>query len=54
MAVFHRKEPRDLSAAVRFYLAREHQDAQEAAGHLVFVTPGGEAAQAQTESRTAQ
>ena len=30
MAVFHRKEPRDLTAAVRFYLAREHAAAHSA------------------------
>lgn len=35
MAVFHRKEPRDLSAAVRFYLAREHQDAHSAESDLL-------------------
>lgn len=30
MAVFHRKEPRDLAAAVRFYLGREHAGAHAA------------------------
>ena len=30
MAVFHRKEPRDLEAAVRFYLGREHEGAHGA------------------------
>ncbi len=30
MVVFHRKEPRDLSAAVRFYLGREHEAAHSA------------------------
>ena len=28
--IFHREEPRDLSAAARFYLGREHQDAHSA------------------------
>jgi DNA polymerase-3 subunit epsilon len=30
MTVFHRKEPRDLQAAVRFYLGREHEGAHGA------------------------
>ena len=30
MVVFHRTEPRDLGAAVRFYLAREHESAHAA------------------------
>lgn len=30
MTIFHRKEPRDLSAAVRFYLGREHEGAHGA------------------------
>jgi DNA polymerase-3 subunit epsilon len=30
MGVFHRKEPRDLAAAVRFYLGREHEGAHGA------------------------
>lgn len=30
MTVFHRMEPRDLSAAVRFYLGREHEGAHGA------------------------
>jgi len=30
MVVFHRREPRDLSAAVRFYLDREHLSAHSA------------------------
>jgi len=30
MVVFHRREPRDLSAAVRFYLGREHESAHSA------------------------
>lgn len=29
--IFHRREPRDLSAAVRFYLGREHEGAHGAA-----------------------
>jgi DNA polymerase-3 subunit epsilon len=29
--IFHRREPRDLSAAVRFYLERDHKDAHGAA-----------------------
>ncbi|HET9949176.1 MAG TPA: exonuclease domain-containing protein, partial [Longimicrobiales bacterium] len=28
--IFHREEPRDLSAAARFYLGREHEDAHNA------------------------
>lgn len=28
--IFHRQEPRDLSAAARFYLGRDHQDAHSA------------------------
>lgn len=30
MTIFHRKEPRDLEAAVRFYLRREHEGAHGA------------------------
>lgn len=30
MAIFHRREPRDLGAAVRFYLGREHEGAHGA------------------------
>lgn len=30
MTIFHRNEPRDLSAAVRFYLGRDHADAHAA------------------------
>jgi len=30
MTIFHRMEPRDLSAATRFYLGREHSGAHEA------------------------
>jgi DNA polymerase-3 subunit epsilon len=30
MTIFHRREPRDLSAAVRFYLGREHEGAHAA------------------------
>lgn len=30
MTIFHRKEPRDLSAAVRFYLGRDHDGAHAA------------------------
>jgi len=32
--IFHREEPRDLSAAARFYLDREHQDAHSALGDI--------------------
>lgn len=31
-AIFHREEPRDLAAAARFYLDREHSDAHSAVG----------------------
>ena len=31
-AIFHREEPRDLAAAARFYLDREHTDAHSALG----------------------
>ena len=34
MTIFHRKEPRHLSAAVRFYLAREHVGAHGAAADV--------------------
>jgi DNA polymerase-3 subunit epsilon len=34
MTIFHRKEPRDLSAAVRFYLGREHTGAHAAEADL--------------------
>jgi DNA polymerase-3 subunit epsilon len=33
-AIFHREEPRDLSAAARFYLDREHQEAHTALGDI--------------------
>lgn len=32
--IFHREEPRDLSAAARFYLSREHQEAHTALGDI--------------------
>ena len=32
--IFHREEPRDLSAAARFYLGREHEDAHTALGDI--------------------
>ena len=32
--IFHREEPRDLSAAARFYLARDHEDAHTALGDI--------------------
>lgn len=32
--IFHREEPRDLSAAARFYLDRDHQDAHTALGDI--------------------
>ena len=35
MTIFHRKEPRDLSAAVRFYLGREHEGAHAAETDVV-------------------
>ena len=34
MTIFHRKEPRDLSAAVRYYLGREHEGAHGAEADL--------------------
>jgi len=34
MTIFHRKEPRDLSAAVRFFLAREHAGAHGATADI--------------------
>lgn len=34
MTIFHRKEPRDLSAAVRYYLGREHAGAHGAEADL--------------------
>jgi DNA polymerase-3 subunit epsilon len=34
MTIFHRKEPRDLSAAVRYYLGREHEGAHAAEADL--------------------
>ncbi len=34
MNIFHKEEPRDLSAAARFYLGREHEDAHEALGDI--------------------
>ncbi len=33
-AIFHKEEPRDLSAAARFYLGREHQEAHTALGDI--------------------
>lgn len=32
--IFHREEPRDLSAAARFYLEREHEEAHTALGDI--------------------
>jgi DNA polymerase-3 subunit epsilon len=32
--IFHREEPRDLSAAARFYLGREHREAHTALGDI--------------------
>jgi DNA polymerase-3 subunit epsilon len=32
--IFHREEPRDLSAAARFYLGREHTEAHSALGDI--------------------
>ncbi len=32
--IFHREEPRDLSAAARFYLGREHKEAHSALGDI--------------------
>ena len=32
--IFHHEEPRDLSAAARFYLGRDHQDAHTALGDI--------------------
>jgi len=32
--IFHREEPRDLSAAARFYLGRDHADAHTALGDI--------------------
>lgn len=32
--IFHREEPRDLSAAARFYLEREHREAHTALGDI--------------------
>ena len=32
--IFHKEEPRDLSAAARFYLGREHQEAHSALGDI--------------------
>lgn len=32
--IFHRQEPRDLSAAARFYLGREHEEAHTALGDI--------------------
>jgi DNA polymerase-3 subunit epsilon len=34
MTIFHRKEPRDLSAAVRFFLARDHAGAHGASADI--------------------
>ena len=33
-AIFHREEPRDLSAAARFYLGRDHPEAHTALGDI--------------------
>ncbi|HZD03798.1 MAG TPA: 3'-5' exonuclease, partial [Longimicrobiales bacterium] len=33
-AIFHREEPRDLSAAARFYLGRDHPEAHSALGDI--------------------
>jgi DNA polymerase-3 subunit epsilon len=33
-SIFHREEPRDLTAAARFYLAREHPEAHTALGDI--------------------
>jgi DNA polymerase-3 subunit epsilon len=35
MTIFHRKEPRDLAAAVRLYLGREHEGAHGAEADLI-------------------
>jgi DNA polymerase-3 subunit epsilon len=35
MTIFHRKEPRDLEAAVRFYLGRDHERAHSAEADVV-------------------
>ena len=35
MTLFHRKERRDLTAAVRFYLDRDHEDAHSALGDVL-------------------
>jgi DNA polymerase-3 subunit epsilon len=35
MTIFHRKEPRDLSAAVRYYLGRDHEGAHAAEADVV-------------------
>jgi DNA polymerase III subunit epsilon len=32
--IFHREEPRDLSAAARFYLGRDHEEAHSALGDI--------------------
>ena len=32
--IFHRKEPRDLAAALEFYCGKEHQDAHDALGDV--------------------
>jgi len=32
--IFHREEPRDLSAAARYYLSREHEEAHTALGDI--------------------
>ena len=34
MNIFHHEEPRDLSAAARFYLGREHEEAHTALGDI--------------------
>ncbi len=35
MEIFHRQEPRDLAAAVRMYLGRDHQDSHSAAADVL-------------------
>lgn len=38
MTIFHRREPRHLSAAVRFYLGREHEAAHSAEADVLATT----------------
>ena len=35
MTIFHKKEPRDLTAAVRFFLDREHAGAHGAEADVI-------------------